>query len=82
MRCIIHSHVVGVAKPEPALVDFAARYFEGIDRSRVVYVGDSVSSDVSGATAAGLQPVLLDPFDDHVGADFERIQSIDDLIAR
>ena len=82
MRCIIDSHVVGVAKPDPAIFDFAARHFEGIERSRVLYVGDSVSIDVSGATAAGLRPVLLDPFDDHVGADFERIRSIDDLIAR
>lgn len=82
MRCIIDSHVVGVAKPDPAIFDFAARYFEGIHRCRVIYVGDSVSIDVNGATAAGLRPVLLDPFDDHAGADFERIRSVGDLVGR
>lgn len=80
MRCIIDSHIVGVAKPDPAIFDFAAIHFEGIERSRIVYVGDSVTMDICGAMAAGLRPVLLDPFDDHAGASFERIRSIADLL--
>jgi putative hydrolase of the HAD superfamily len=81
MRCIVDSHVVGVAKPDPAIFEFAAACFDGIERSRVVYVGDSVTIDVHGAEAAGLRAVLLDPFDDHADADFERIASIADLLA-
>jgi phosphoglycolate phosphatase-like HAD superfamily hydrolase len=50
------------------------------DRSDLLYVGDSVTMDVEGARAAGLQPVLLDPFDDHIGADFARIGSVGDLL--
>ena len=80
MRCIVDSHIVGVAKPDPAIFDFAAAHFGNIDRSRIVYVGDSVTMDIGGATAAGLRPMLLDPFDDHAGADFERIRSISDLM--
>ena len=35
-----------------------------------------------GATAAGLHPILLDPYDDHAGADFTRIRSLAELAAR
>jgi putative hydrolase of the HAD superfamily len=79
MRCIVDSHVVGVAKPDPAIFDHALAHFAEFDRSRIAYVGDSVTMDVGAATAAGLHPILLDPYDDHAGADFERIGSVHDL---
>ena len=31
--------------------------------------------------AAGLHPVLLDPYDDHPDADFDRIAALGDLLA-
>ena len=34
------------------------------DRLSIAYVGDSVTMDVGGATAAGLTPILVDPHDD------------------
>ena len=37
----------------------------GVPPERVAYVGDSVVIDVRGALAAGLRPVLLDPYGDH-----------------
>jgi hypothetical protein len=37
--------------------------------------------DVNGARAAGMQPVLLDPFDDHPWAENARIASLDELFA-
>ncbi len=64
VRCIIDSHVVGVTKPDPRIFDFALPFFDGIDRSRIAYVGDSVVMDVGGATAAGLIPILVDPYND------------------
>ena len=48
---------------------------------RILYVGDSVVMDVGGARAAGLHPVLVDPYDDHVGAEFTRITSLAELPA-
>ena len=44
--------------------------------ARIAYVGDSVTMDVGGARAAGLHPILLDPYDDHPDADFDRIRSL------
>ncbi len=80
VRVIIDSHVVGVAKPDPRIFDFALEHFPGIDRSRVAYVGDSVTMDVGGARAAGLHPILVDPYDHHVGAGFDRIRSLRELL--
>ena len=80
MRCIVDSHLVGVAKPDPSIFDHALPHFEEFDRERIAYVGDSVTMDIAAAGAAGLSPILLDPYDDHVGADFERIRTVADLL--
>jgi putative hydrolase of the HAD superfamily len=81
MRVIVDSHVVGVAKPDPRIFDFALSHFDEFDRSRIAYIGDSVTMDIGGARAAGLLPILLDPFDDHAEADFLRIKSLGDLLS-
>ena len=81
MRVIIDSHLVGIAKPDPQIFDFALAAFPGVDRARVAYVGDSVTMDVGGARAAGLHPILLDPHDDHPAADFDRLRSLEELLA-
>lgn len=85
MRVIVDSTVVGVAKPDPAIFDHALPHFEGILRERIAYVGDSVTMDVGGATAAGLHAVLIDPYDDHVGLEHagrpvSRIRAVADLL--
>jgi putative hydrolase of the HAD superfamily len=80
VRCVVDSEVVGVAKPDPAIFDFAAVHFPGLDRQRICYVGDSVTMDITGATTAGLHPILLDPFDDHPGMPFDRIRSLSELV--
>jgi FMN phosphatase YigB (HAD superfamily) len=77
MRCIVDSHIVGVHKPDPAIFDHALPHFAEFDRSRIAYIGDSVAMDIVSSTAAGLSPILIDPYDDHVGAEFERIRSVD-----
>ncbi|MEY2973665.1 MAG: hypothetical protein RIR49_85 [Actinomycetota bacterium] len=81
MRTVIDSHVVGVAKPDPRIFEFALVHHPEVDRSRILYVGDSVVMDVGGATAAGLRPVLLDPHDDHPELGSDRIRSLSDLVA-
>ncbi len=80
VRVVVDSHVVGVAKPDPAIFDHALGHFAGVERARIAYIGDSVITDIVSATAAGLHPVLIDPFDDHDGADFERIASVADIV--
>ena len=58
---VIDSAVVGVSKPDPAIFRIALDAL-GVPPGRtVLHVGDSFRYDVSGALAAGLQPVHLDP---------------------
>ena len=81
MRTIIDSEVVGIAKPDPQIFEFALVEHSETPRDRILYVGDSVSMDVKGSRAAGLIPVLIDPFDDHDAAEFARVRSVADLTA-
>lgn len=81
VRCIVDSHVVGIAKPDPRIFDFALPHFADIEKSRIAYVGDSVVMDVGGASAAGLIPILIDPYDD--ASDLvtcRRISSLNELL--
>ena len=58
---VIDSAVVGVAKPDPAIFGLALDALGVTRRETVLHVGDSLRYDVTGALAAGLQPVHLDP---------------------
>jgi putative hydrolase of the HAD superfamily len=82
MRVIVDSHVVGYTKPDRRIFDVALEHFAEFERSRIAYIGDSVTMDVGGARAAGLHPILLDPHDDHLGADFDRIRDLSELLER
>lgn len=80
--CVVDSDIVRVAKPDPAIFEFALPHFGGIERSRIAYVGDNVTMDVRGSVAAGLTPVLFDPFDDAAHLfDGMRIRSLADIVA-
>jgi putative hydrolase of the HAD superfamily len=81
VRCVVDSQVVGVAKPDPAIFSFALPAFPEVPVERIGYVGDSLTMDVAGARAAGLVPILIDPYDDHVGLDVHRIRGLADLLA-
>ena len=76
---VTDSHVVGVAKPEPAIFDEAISVMN-VPRDRIAYVGDSFVNDVGGAKNAGISPILLDPYNFHVHDDCERITSLHDLM--
>ena len=43
------------------------------------YVGDMPGIDVVGARAAGLHPVLMDPYQFHLDADYARVSSLTEL---
>lgn len=69
LAAAVNSHVVGVAKPDPAIFGLALER-AGAERTRTAHVGDSLSIDVAGAVAAGLTAIHLDPHrlcprDDH-----------------
>jgi putative hydrolase of the HAD superfamily len=59
---VVDSAVAGVAKPDPAIFGIALAALGVPASQNVLYVGDSVRYDVTGARAAGLRPVHLDPY--------------------
>ena len=56
---VVASASVGTAKPHPDIFRFALARAE-LQPDEVLYVGDSYISDVLGARAVGIRPVLID----------------------
>jgi FMN phosphatase YigB (HAD superfamily) len=79
VRIVTDSHVIGYAKPDPRVFSAAIAELQ-LPPERIAYVGDSFVNDVGGARAAGLVPLLYDPFDDHVAYDCERLRSLHELL--
>lgn len=76
---VIDSAVIGISKPDPAIMEPALEAL-GVERQRALYVGDTVHADVAAATAAGMQVVQLDPFDNHTQYDHSRIKDLAELV--
>ncbi len=81
---VIDSAVVGVSKPDPAIFALAldALGLPDVERSTVVHVGDSLRYDVTGAFAAGVRPIHLDPHGYCPAPDgHEHIRRLDEIVA-
>ena len=76
---IVDSFVVGVAKPDPAIFDFALPAL-ALDPLEVIYVGDSVKYDLRSAEAAGMTPLHMDPFDLCREADHLHVAGVEDVL--
>ncbi len=63
--CVVDSHIVGVSKPDPAIFRLALDALGLPASKRIAYVGDTVFFDVRASTAAGLTPLLHDPYGLH-----------------
>jgi HAD superfamily hydrolase (TIGR01450 family) len=51
---------VPLGKPHPPMYEAAVRRFEGIDRRRLVMIGDQLGTDILGAARAGIDSVLVE----------------------
>src|SRR6476619_1521509 len=77
---VIDSGAVGVAKPDPAIFRLALDVV-GVPADRAVHIGDTYQYDVLGARAAGVHPVLMDPFGLRPDADCDRITNLGEAVA-
>jgi len=80
VECVIDSGAVGVSKPDPRIFRIALEAMQ-LDAAQVWYVGDTPAIDVTGARAAGLVPIVMDPYDLQDGADYVRVRSLHDVAA-
>jgi putative hydrolase of the HAD superfamily len=76
---ILDSTVVGVAKPDPRIFELALDALD-VPPERAMHVGDTPGADVDGARAAGVHPVLVDPYDFHPHLDVERVAALSDVV--
>ncbi len=85
---IVISEEVGVAKPDPAIFDLAFNQLNAVRgprdrRAQTVMVGDSLSSDMAGARAAGIATCWYNPHRQARPADLDltyEIHALADLI--
>jgi HAD superfamily hydrolase (TIGR01549 family) len=74
---IVDSEVVGISKPDARIFELALKRL-GLAGEQCLYVGDLYAVDVVGARGAGLQALLLDPFD-HFDFDVPRVAKVADV---
>lgn len=77
---VVDSGRIGIEKPDPRIFQTACR-LAGCEPHEVVHVGDLHEIDVVGARAAGIEPILLDPFGTQAAAECARIASLEELPA-
>jgi len=60
----LYSSVVGIQKPDPRIYQLAAKQL-AVEPEKCLYVGDGDSQELTGASQAGMHPVLIrDPDED------------------
>ncbi len=79
MDAILDSSVVGAAKPDPRIFEIALERLGGVAPDRAIHVGDTPAADADGARAAGITPVLVDPYGDHPDFDGIRVTHLADV---
>ena len=86
VTAIVASQAVGAEKPQAAMFEYARRAAgltmgaTGGAGAHVVHIGDDYRSDVLGARAAGLAPVLIDRAGRYPHADCPRFRSFGDWV--
>jgi putative hydrolase of the HAD superfamily len=81
VECVIDSGEVGVLKPDPRIFRIGLDAL-GLSPEQVWYVGDMPGIDVVGARAAGIHPLVIDPYGFHQGRDYETVSSLREVAAR
>lgn len=76
---MIISEEVGVAKPDPRAFDLAFAELGHPPRSQVLMIGDSLSSDIAGASGYDLDTCWYDPTGQATARDLTPTHRIDAL---
>lgn len=78
LEFVVDSSRVGVEKPEPRIFAIALERLR-VMAGRALYVGDLLSVDAAGASAAGMPYVIVDPFLDYAPPGTPRIAAMGEL---
>lgn len=58
---VVISDGIGIAKPDPRIFEYALDSINYKDKSKVLMIGDSLSSDIKGGINAGIDTCLYNP---------------------
>ncbi|MSQ14161.1 MAG: HAD family hydrolase [Dehalococcoidia bacterium] len=75
---VVTSHETRAEKPDPAMFR-AALARAGVSPGEAVHVGDQIASDVEGARAVGIQPVLMDRYRTSGAADCPIVHTMQEV---
>jgi putative hydrolase of the HAD superfamily len=78
VELILDSAVVGISKPDPAIFGLALDALD-VEPGDCIHVGDTPAADVAGARAAGVTPILVDPYNLHRDVGCQRVGSLADV---
>ena len=81
LSAVVDSAIVGCEKPDRRIFEHALRQ-SGARPERTLHVGDLYHADVTGARAAGIHALLLDPYDDWTAIDCDRAPDLWTVAAR
>ncbi|HIH39499.1 TPA: HAD family hydrolase [Candidatus Woesearchaeota archaeon] len=73
---IVYSYECGLIKPDPAIFQLALKQL-GIKPHEAIMIGDSVKSDIEGASALGLQTLLIDHRNKYLNHNGSRVNSLE-----
>jgi FMN phosphatase YigB (HAD superfamily) len=76
---VVTSREVGLYKPDPRIFQYALQRLD-VSPESALFVGDSPYSDIGGASAAGITPVLLDRVGAHPTCDATTITQLGELV--
>jgi putative hydrolase of the HAD superfamily len=76
LEFVVDSQIVGIEKPDPRIFRLALDRL-GVAAERAIYVGDMLSIDARGARAAGMQFVLIDPYDNYSAMDVPSVSGME-----
>ncbi len=68
---VVISEEVGYRKPQPEIFEIAASSFSDFDKTEVLMVGDSLSSDIKGAMNYGIDSCWYNPADEQLPQEYE-----------
>lgn len=77
---IVISEEVGVSKPNPKIFEYALKYIENLNKSKVLMVGDSLTSDIQGGINFGIDTCWFNPHKIENETDFKPTYEISNIM--
>lgn len=78
LKTVVSSAAVGMHKPDPRVFEYACEML-GVEPREAAHVGDHHYSDIVGATAVGMQAILIDR---HGTATADALATLDEIESR